>query len=121
MVNYPVTIRLTDEDLSGVRSGMTAVATVSEGTATQGWLVPTTAIQQSSGGALVMVVRAGVSSQVAVTTGDVQGEWTVVQSTELTTGDQVVGNLTTLVNAESDSGTGLFPSPGGGGGGGPRP
>lgn len=120
VVNYPVTIQLTDENLRGVRAGMTAVATLRNPTTAAGWLVPSNAVQQSNGGAQVVVVRGEQRLNVAVTTGAIQGEWVVVESAEIQAGDQVVGSVTTLVNEENN-----FPfgpgaggdAPSGGGGG----
>lgn len=113
VIQYPVTIRLTDESLDGVRPGMTAVATLISNTEEGGWLVPSNAIRTSDNGSVVMVVRDGAPTPVTVETGTVQGEWTVVQSEQLQTGDEVVGSVTSYVN--EDSGFGGF----GGGQGGP--
>ncbi|MEZ4609309.1 MAG: efflux RND transporter periplasmic adaptor subunit [Caldilineaceae bacterium] len=65
VVSYPVTIRLTDDDLTGVRPGMTAVATIRNTTAAAEGscqLVPTSAIQTRDGVSQMTVVR-GESSQ----------------------------------------------------------
>lgn len=100
VVNYQVVIRLTD-DLSGVRPDMTAVATLVNATAGGGWLVPTDAIRNGPNGSIVLVVRNGATTRIPVTTGAVQGEWTVVQSPELQADDQVVGSLTSYVNQDN--------------------
>lgn len=121
LVNYPVTIRLEIDDLNGIRPGMTAVATLVN-TADElenGWLVPSNAIRQANGSAVVMAVRNGVPEPVPVEVGNPQGEWVVVQSVELRSDDQVVGSL-----AESSDNEFRFGPPGGGmgipGGGGGR-
>ncbi|MDQ3247587.1 MAG: efflux RND transporter periplasmic adaptor subunit, partial [Chloroflexota bacterium] len=65
VVNYPVTIRLTDTALTGVRPGMKAVATLADTNATvtaQSWLVPTSALQQTGDATTVSVVRNGVAT-----------------------------------------------------------
>jgi HlyD family secretion protein len=111
VVYYPVTIRLTDQELTSVRPGMTAVATIKETeAASDGWLVPTSAIQQQDGQATVLVVSGTITSTVAVTTGAIQGEWTVVQSAQLKAGDQVVGSVATYLNQQQQR----FGPPGGG-------
>ncbi len=121
VVSYPVTIRLTDDALDRVLPGMTSVATIAEteAAASNGWLVPTSAIQQENDAAIVMVAHEEGNSPVAVVPGNVQGEWTIVQSAELQAGDQVVGSVTSQINEDSG-----FGGPGGGGregggGGGP--
>jgi len=120
VVYYPVTIRLTDEALTGVRPGMTAVATIKNSqTAGDGWLVPTSAIQQQDGQPVVMVVRGETTVPVVVTPGAVQGEWTVVQADELQRGDQVVGSVATYLDRQQQRfGPGGGGPPGGGAPGG---
>jgi len=113
VVNYPVTIQLTDTDLSGVRAGMTAVATLRNQATASGWLVPRNAVKSTNGQADVAVVRGGQTITVPVTTGTIQGEWVVVESPDIKEGDQVVGSVTTLVNANQA----LPFGPGGGGAG----
>lgn len=120
VVNYPVTIQLSDDNLSGVRSGMTALATLTNQATASGWLVPINAVQNTNGTAQITLVRNGATINVPVTTGSVQGEWLVVDSPEIQEGDQVVGSVTTLVNEDSEFRFG----PGGGSGptgGGMRP
>lgn len=119
VVYYPVTIRLTDDDLTNVRPGMTAVATIQNtATASSGWLVPTAAIQQQAEQASVIVVSGQSTTTVTVTPGAIQGEWTVVQSADLKAGDQVVGSVASYLDRQQQR----F-GPGGGGppGGGPPP
>lgn len=118
VVNYPVTIQLVDDNLRGVRAGMTAVATLQNQETAAGWLVPVNAVQGTNGDVQVVVVRAGQRLTVPVTTGAIQGEWIVVESSEIQTGDQVVGSVTTLVNENSGLpfGPGGGAAPAGGGG-----
>ncbi|MCB0158767.1 MAG: efflux RND transporter periplasmic adaptor subunit, partial [Caldilineaceae bacterium] len=123
VVSYPVTIRLTDDDLTGVRPGMTAVATIRNTTAAAegSWLVPTSAIQTRDGVSQMTVVRGESSQVVTVEPGAIQGEWTVVRAPELQAGDRVQGSLASYVNESSGR---QFGGPGDGGpppgvGGGP--
>lgn len=119
VVYYPVTIQLADEQLTNVRPGMTAVATLqnTQSAMSDGWLVPTSAISQVNEQSVVTVVDGENSRQVRVETGAVQGEWTIVQSSELAAGDQVQGTLASFTNEN----TGGFGPPGGGPpGSGPR-
>lgn len=116
VVNYPVTIQLTDEKLGSVRAGMTAVATLRNQATASGWLVPRNAVQAVDGESNVAIVRNGATMTVPVTTGAIQGEWVVVESPEIQAGDAVVGSVTTLVNEN----TGFPFGPGAGGGGGAR-
>jgi len=118
VVYYPVTIRLTDDELANVRPGMTAVATIKDTEATsEGWLVPTNAIQQQGDQQVVMVVRGENTVAVAVTPGAIQGEWTVVQADELQAGDQVVGSVASYLDSQPSQ----FGPPGGGPRGGEQP
>lgn len=126
VVNYPVTIQLTAEDLTGVRAGMTAVATLRNQETASGWLVPLTAVQTVDGKAQVAVVRNGQTINVPVTPGAIQGEWVVVESPQIQAGDQVIGSVTSLVIEDSEiqfggPGSGGGPRPGGGGGATNRP
>lgn len=118
VVNYPVTIQLTDDDLSGVRSGMTAVATMQSASLADAWLVPVTALSEVNGAAQVTVIRNGAPLPVTVEPGSIQGEWIVVESPELQEGDQIAGSVATYVNEQDQ-----FNMPGGPmtGGGGPPP
>ncbi len=114
VVYYPVTIQLTDDELTNVRPGMTAVATIQDTqTASDGWLVPTNAIQQQGDESVVMVVQGENQVAVPVTTGAVQGEWTVVQGDALQAGDQVVGSVTSYLDSQPSQ----FGPPSGGQGG----
>ncbi len=105
VVNYQVTIQLNNLELAdGVRPGMTAVATILGEGAENAWLVPSNALVEFEGETTVRVVRNGQTNRVVVTPGATQGEWTVVQSEALKAGDQVVGQVTTFVNDDNNSG-----------------
>lgn len=110
VVSYAVTIRLVDEVLDKVLPGMTAVATLTDTNATSDdeWLVPTNAIQQQGDNAVVLVVDATGTTPVTVVPMSVDGDWTVVQTTGLSIGDQVLGSVAS-VEAEN-----MMGGPGGG-------
>ena len=122
VIDYPVTVRLIDEALAHVRPGMTAVATLRSEMADARWLVPTTAVQEYNGETVVVKTGDEQTLPVAVVVEGVQGEWTVVRSTQLQNGDEVLG-ATTFVSQDDDwtpfSGDG--PPPGAGRAGGGRP
>ena len=61
-VSYPVTVRLTGDNLSGVLPGMNAVATIGnqQAVAPDSWLVPSNAIRSQGEQSTVMVVRENV-------------------------------------------------------------
>lgn len=112
-VSYPVTIQLTDDDLSNVLPGMNAVATLIDTTASSenSWLVPTNGLVTQGETTTVTVVRNNTTGSVVVTPGSIQGEYTIVQSADLQEGDLVVGSVSS--NLESSSG---FPGAGMSGG-----
>jgi len=119
VVNYPVTIQLTDADLAGVRPGMTAVADILGEEMADSWLVPTSAVRERGGNTVVMILRDGQPTPIVVTSQGTQGEWTVVQSAELQEGDQALGAVSSFLDQEETPG---FGPPGGFGGvGGGRP
>ena len=101
VIDYPVTVRLIDEALEGVRPGMTAVATLRSDMADARWLVPTTAVQAYDGETVVLKASDDQMLPVAVVVEGVQGEWTVVRSTQLQGGDAVLG-ATTFVKQEDE-------------------
>lgn len=120
VVNYPVTIKLLPQEMSQVRAGMTAVATIANQENGAGWLVPAGSVRAGQdGNSLVIRVRDGQPTRVPVVTGSAQGEWVVVQSDQLAQGDRVMGATTTLVGDENpfQFGAGRPPgaAPGGGG------
>lgn len=125
-VSYPVTIELGGSDMTDVMAGMNAVATLTrdEALPENSWLVPSNAIMQAGEASTVMVVRDGVPAPVEVSTGAVQGEWTIVQSDALTAGDNVVGSLTSQLGQQFGGGMMMIgggPPAGGMPAGGPRP
>ncbi|MCB0043913.1 MAG: efflux RND transporter periplasmic adaptor subunit [Caldilineaceae bacterium] len=105
VVTYDVTIQLTAGDLTKVRPGMTAVATIENSSAAQegALLAPSNALHSAGGQTTVTVVRNGAAVNVPVATGSIQGEWTVITSSDLQAGDLVVGS-TTAPSSESNSG-----------------
>ncbi|MFN8440223.1 MAG: efflux RND transporter periplasmic adaptor subunit [Caldilineaceae bacterium] len=113
-VSYPVTVRLNDPSVTSVLPGMNAVATLAslQSIPDNSWLVPTNAIVKNGDMSTVSIVRGTNTLTITVAPGKVQGEWTMVQSTELQEGDQAVGSVTS--NQDSSS-------TGPGGEGGPPP
>ena len=116
VIDYPVTVRLIDETLTNVRPGMTAVATLRSEMADARWLVPTSAVQENNGETVVIKTRDEQTLPVAVAVEGVQGEWTVVRSAQLQSGDEVLG-ATTFVRQDDDWAPFSGPPPGVGGGG----
>ncbi len=101
VIDYPVTVRLIDEALTHVRPGMTAVATLRSEMADARWLVPTTAVQEYNGETVVVKTGDEQTLPVTVVVEGVQGEWTVVRSTQLQNGDEVLG-ATTFFSQDDD-------------------
>lgn len=123
VVNYPVTIAITDDDLSGIRPGMTAVATIFSGDSSQSsWLVPSAAVRERNGNTMVLVLRNGEPTPVQVEKTGTQGEWTIVVSPDLKAGDEAVGavNLPSQQNSQQ-GGFMRPPGMGPGNGSGQRP
>jgi HlyD family secretion protein len=118
VVNYEVVIALTDDDLTGVRPDMTAVATLANEAAASGWLVPTDSIRHTGQESSVIAMRNNQPVTITVTPGVQQGEWTVVQSPALQAGDHVIGSVATFISNDSTlrGPGGGFGPPGGGGG-----
>lgn len=114
VVSYPVTIRLTDSDLSGILPGMTAVASLLGKEQRDTWLVPTNSLLEVNGKTVVLVEHNGQRTRVEVTPGTSEGEWTTVQSTTLQAGDQVVGQVSSFINRNTNQPRGPFGPPGGG-------
>ena len=121
VVSYAVTIRLTDDVLDKVLPGMTAVATLTDTNATSDdqWLVPTNGIQQQGDTAIVLVVGAEGTTPVTVVPVSVDGDWTIVQTTGLSIGDQVMGSVAVVEAEDTMGGPGGGAPPSGGMGGGP--
>ena len=116
LIEYPVTVVLTDDDLTNVRPGMTSVASIADTNSAiaDGWFVPSNAIKQQGRDKVVSVMRNDAATDVKVTqTGTIQGEWTLVKSADLKAGDEVVGSVATKI---SNTQRGFGP-----GGGGPPP
>jgi HlyD family secretion protein len=103
VVNYPVTIQLTDTNLDGVRPGMNAVVTLTDAqSAADSWLVPTTALKRQPDGYVQILVQRGEElAPVDVIPGETQGEWTLVQSPDLHAGDMVQGSVASYVDQQS--------------------
>lgn len=97
VVNYPVTVQLSADDLAQVRPGMTAVATLMDENTANAWLVPTTALNNQAGQASVQIMRNGQPTTISITAVGSQGEWTVVESDQLQAGDQAVGTVSTFL------------------------
>lgn len=118
VVNYPVTVQLADTDLSGVRPGMTAMATFSGDQVADSWLVPSSALVERGGKSVVMILRDGQRTPIPVTVQGSQGEWTIVQSDQLRAGDQAIGGVSSFLNQDNTRNGfrpgGPFPIPGGG-------
>jgi HlyD family secretion protein len=113
VVNYPVTVQLSDADLSGIRPGMTAVADLLSEEMADSWLVPTSAVRERDGKTMVMILRDGQPTPIQVTTQGTEGEWTVVQSPELQEGDEAIGAVSSFLNQENEF-RGFGGPPGGG-------
>ncbi len=97
VINYPVTIRLLDNDLAPVLPGMSAVATLRNEPVDDRWLVPTSAIQEVNGETVVTVLRGQERLPIAVTTEGLHGEWTIVRSVDLKNDDEVLGATATFM------------------------
>ena len=111
-VSYPVTIRLTEGDLTEVLPGMNAVATLANNMilGDDSWLVPSNGLVTEGEATTVTVVRGAETLVIPVTSIAIQGEWTIVQSTDLQAGDQAVGSVT----SDTDSNSGFPGAPDGG-------
>ena len=104
VVNYPVTIRLTDENLDGVRPGMNALATFANAeTQESRWLVPTTALLEQDGQVIVQVAQGENTLPTVVEPLETQGEWTIVKSPALQEGDSVVGQVASFVDEQAEA------------------
>lgn len=102
VITFPVTVELDDADLADVRPNMSAsVVLENEDLAANSWLVPQNAIQDDGDNSTVTVVTDEGQSTVEVVTGEYQGEWIVVQSSELQEGDEVVGSVASFVDAQA--------------------
>jgi multidrug efflux pump subunit AcrA (membrane-fusion protein) len=118
VVNYPVTVRITDAD-DALRPGMTAAVSIIVDQHDDVLLVPTKAIRTVSGQRTVSVMYEGQQISVSVTVGLADGTNSEVTSEQLREGDTVVlfGTTTTTIsssNNQNRGGQGGFGGPGGG-------
>lgn len=107
VVNYPVTVRITDAD-EAIRPGMTASVTIITDRVDNALLVPNKAIRTSSGQKSVTVLFEGQQITVPITVGLVGSSMTQVISDQLREGDVVVINGTTVSTTSSDRERGSF-------------
>ncbi|MEM7134670.1 MAG: efflux RND transporter periplasmic adaptor subunit [Chloroflexota bacterium] len=102
VITYPVTVELDVTDLTDVRPNMSAtVILANEELPANSWLVPQNSIQEVDGNSTVTVVREETESIIEVATGELQGEWILVQSAELNEGDEVVGSVASFVDSQA--------------------
>ena len=123
VVNYPVTVKITDGDGS-IRTGMTASVSIETAHADNVLLVPNKAIRTVGGQKTVTVLFEGQQISVPVTVGLVGDSQSEVTSSQLRHGDTVVITGSTSTTTSSTSGgNNRFNGPGGdiGGFGGPPP
>ena len=113
VVNYPVTVQVTDAD-ARVLPGMTAAVTIIVAQHDNVLLVPNRAIHTSGAGRTVTVLFQGQQISVPVTIGLVGTTYTEVDGTSLKEGDEVV--ISTSTTAASSGNNGGFQFRGGGGG-----
>ncbi len=120
--NVPVLVHLGDDALGEVLANMKATvlfAVARDDTGNNssfsgnGWLVPSTAVQDRNGTQMVFVVRDERPQPVQVTTGMTQGDQIVIQSDELQAGDRVVLDMASFFGGgQFQRGTGQFPGNG---------
>jgi HlyD family secretion protein len=117
VVNYTVTIRITDVD-DAIRPGMTASATIILDQLDNALLVPNKAIKTSNGQKTVTVLFEGQQISVPVTVELVGASMTAVSSSQLQAGDAVVlsgSTATSTTTTTSNQGPGGMPGDFGGG------
>ena len=121
VVNYPVTVKVTDAD-EDIRPGMTAAVTIILDQREDVLLVPNKAIRTSSGQQTVTVLFEGQQISVPVTVGLVGDTMSEITSDQLREGDVVVVNGSTATSGATLP-TGFRQDFGGGEifGGGPPP
>jgi HlyD family secretion protein len=93
VVNYPVTVRVTDPD-ENIRPGMTASVTIIVDEVTDALLVPNKAIRNNGGQQTVTIMFEGQQITVPVTVGLSGDSMSAVTSDQLREGDAVVINGT---------------------------
>jgi HlyD family secretion protein len=101
VVNYPVTVRVTDAD-ADIRPGMTASVTIVVGQANDVLTVPNKAIRTSGGQQTVTVLFEGQQITLPVTVGLVGDSMSEVISDQLREGDAVVLSGTTATTSTSN-------------------
>ena len=94
VVNYPVTVRITDAD-DEIRPGMTATVSIITDEVVDALLIPNKAIRTTNGQRTVTVLFEGQPITVPVTVGLVGDTYSQVISDQLRLGDVVVINGTT--------------------------
>jgi HlyD family secretion protein len=104
VVNYPVTVRITDAD-SDIRTGMTASVSIITAEADNVLLVPNKAIHTSNGQKSVTVLFEGQQISVPVTAGLVSDSMTEITSSQLREGDTVVTSTTSTASTTSTTST----------------
>jgi HlyD family secretion protein len=118
VVNFPVTVRVTDAD-EDIRPGMTASVTIVTDERQDVLLVPNKAILTSAGQRTVTVLFEGQQISLPVTVGLTNSSMSEVTSSQLREGDVVVLNGTTSAASSTtqDRGDVMFVGPGGAMGG----
>ena len=112
VVNYPVTIQITDGD-TAVLSGMTASVEIITAESANVLVVPNKAIRSSGNQRTVTVLFQGQQIQVPVTVGLVGDSYTEITGTTLKEGDVVIVATTTGSTSSSSAGQ-IFIQQGGG-------
>jgi multidrug efflux pump subunit AcrA (membrane-fusion protein) len=107
VVNYPVTVQITNQD-EKVKPGMTAAVSITTAQHKDVLIVPNQAIRVSGGQRTVTVLFEGQQIPVPVTVGLTNETESEVSSSQLKEGDEVVIN-------SSAAGTTTGNAPGGGG------
>lgn len=100
VVNYPVTVRITDADAS-ILPGMTATVSIITNEVANALLVPNKAIRTSTGQQTVTILFEGQQITVPVTVGLVGDSYSQVTSDQLREGDVVIINGTTSTTTTS--------------------
>ena len=103
VVNYPVTVRITDAD-EKILPGMTAAVTITVNQVADALLVPNKAIHTSGGQRTVTVLFEGQQISVPVTVGLVGDSQSQVTSDQLREGDALVVSSSTATTTSSQSG-----------------
>ncbi len=116
VVNYPVTVRITDSD-ANIRPGMTASVSIITAQHDNVLLVPKASVRTSNGQQTVTVLFNGQQISVPVTVVMTSNAMSEVTSEQLREGDEVVLNGTTASTTTTNTQNG----PGGLMGGGPPP